>query len=341
MVHDEKTMKALQTVTGGIQDLIHGLCDGMEGMDEKRAEWLASVEKIKKEANKQMLLLIGSFSAGKSTLLNALLGENLLPTASSPCTPVATEINFVRGGGHKGRIVEFSGHFTEKKDYGELVKAMVDGSNNGVFLQAHHLELFFDIEQLPDENQFLSSLEKMGTKIVDCPGYDSPYFAIEEIVEEYMQKSSCTFWVSTTKQFGNADDVRRLSLLNMKAQRIIPVITMADLVDDTQRVRIKEKFFEHLAVFFPVYKEPRFISAHKWIEARGVRKQMGNSNGPMSVEEREKTRKQAECLEMEAGLQQIVKDIMWGGQSGQCTDSKFKTTLYDLSGLFKDMHKSC
>ena len=341
MVRDDKTTKALRKVADGIQDMIHGLCDAREGLDEKRAEWLASVEKIRRDANKQILLFIGSFSAGKSTLLNALLGDNLLPTASSPCTPVATEINLTRGGGHRGRIVEFNGQTTGEKDYGELVKAMVDNSNGGAFLQAHHLELFIDLDLLPDQNHFLANLEKMGTRIVDCPGYDSPYFAIEEIVEEYMQKSSCTFWVSTTRQFGNADDVRRMSILNRKAQRIIPVITMSDLVDETQREQIREKFFEHLSVFFPAHKEPRFVSAHKWIEARGLRKQLDDQGATMSREEREKTRGRADSLEMDAGMQKIIKDIIWGGQSGQCTDSKLKTTLYDLAGLFKDIHKSC
>jgi len=336
MVRDDKTMKALQQIAGGTQDMIHGLCDAREGMSEKRAEWLATVEKIKRGVTEQTILLVGSFSAGKSTLINALLGENLLPTASSPCTSVTTEINFIRGGGHRGRIVEFSGDAIEKTDYNELVKTMLDDSSKGVFLHTRHVELFFDVEQLSDENHFLSGLEKMGAKIVDCPGYDSPYFAIEDITEEYMRKSNCIFWVSSAKQFGNASDVRRLSLIKKKAHRIIPVITMADLVDDAQREQIKEKFFEHLAVFFPVYKEPRFVSAHKWIEAQGLRKQLNNHP---SGEERSKAREKLESLEMEANLQQIVKDIMWGGQLGHCADSKLKTALHDLSSLFKDIHK--
>jgi len=340
MGRDDKTMTALQKVVEDVQDVIHGLCDEMEGMEAKRAEWLSAAKKIGADANEQMLLLLGSFSAGKSTLLNALLGESLLPTASSPCTSVTTEINFIRGGGHRGRIVEFNGNVIEE-DYGELIKIMVDGSNRDAFLHTRHVELFFDIEQLPAENHFLSSLEKMGTKIVDCPGYDSPYFVIEDITEEYLQKSTCTFWVSSARRFDNADDVRRLSLITGKTHRLIPVITMADLIDDAQREQTREKFFDHLAVFFDLHKEPRFVSARKWIEAQELRKQMDNPSGPMSGEERGTAMKKAETLEMEAGLQQVIKDMIWGGRPGQRKDSKIKMALNDLSGLLKEIYKYC
>ena len=341
MGRDDKTMNALQKVVDDVQDVIHGMCDEMEGMEAKRSEWLTTAKKIGTDANEQVLLLLGSFSAGKSTLLNALLGESLLPTASSPCTSVTTEISFVRGGGHRGRIVEFNGNVIEKDDYSELIKTMVDGSSRGVFLQTRHVELFFDVERLPAETHFLSSLEKMGTKIVDCPGYDSPYFVIEDITDEYLQKSSCTFWVSSARQFGDADEVRKLSLITGKTHRIIPIITMADLLDDVQRIQTKERFFEHLSVFFSMHKEPRFVSAHKWIEARELRKKIDNSTGAMSGEEREKAMKKAEALEMEAGLQQVIKDMIWGGRPGQRTESKIKMALNDLSGLFKEIYKFC
>jgi len=337
MGRDDRTMDALRKVMVGVKDVINGLCDETEELEAERAEWLTVAQKIEADANKQTLLLLGSFSAGKSTLLNALLGESLLPTASSPCTSVTTEISFVRGGGHRGRIVEFNGNVIEKDDYGELIKTMVDGSSRGVFLQTRHVELFFDIERLPAETHFLTSLEKMGTKIVDCPGYDSPYFALEDITEEYLQKSCCTFWVSSARQFGDADEVRRLSLITGKTHRLIPIITMSDLLDDMRRMQTKEKFFEHLSVFFSLHKEPRFVSAHKWIEARELRKKID----AMPEGEREAATKKAEALEVEAGLQQVIKDMIWGGRPGQRTESRIKAALNDLSGLFKEIYKSC
>ncbi len=41
-----------------------------------------------------VVLLLGSFSTGKSTLLNALLGEPVLPVKVNPCTAILTELVF-------------------------------------------------------------------------------------------------------------------------------------------------------------------------------------------------------------------------------------------------------
>ncbi|GAA7008097.1 hypothetical protein ID0154_07670 [Helicobacter pylori] len=37
---------------------------------------------------------MGNFSAGKSTLLNRFLGKNVLPTAITPETSLATELHY-------------------------------------------------------------------------------------------------------------------------------------------------------------------------------------------------------------------------------------------------------
>ena len=40
------------------------------------------------------ILIAGQFKTGKSTIINALLGKNILPAYSTPCTAVITEINY-------------------------------------------------------------------------------------------------------------------------------------------------------------------------------------------------------------------------------------------------------
>lgn len=65
----------------------------------------------KLESDKLKILVAGQFKQGKSTLINALLGEEVLPAYSTPCTAVITEIAYEPD---KKAIIYF------KKQIGEL-----------------------------------------------------------------------------------------------------------------------------------------------------------------------------------------------------------------------------
>ena len=60
---------------------------------EKPSTLLAETRQRLKEENLRVLLM-GKFSSGKSTFLNGLLGENLLPTKVIPTTAVISEIKY-------------------------------------------------------------------------------------------------------------------------------------------------------------------------------------------------------------------------------------------------------
>ena len=60
------------------------------------AELLASSEELESQIKQWQptLMFYGFYNAGKSTLLNALLGDDLAKTADQPCTVVVSEFNF-------------------------------------------------------------------------------------------------------------------------------------------------------------------------------------------------------------------------------------------------------
>lgn len=59
----------------------------------KRTDIFVDIRK-KLESDKLKILVAGQFKQGKSTLINALLGEEVLPAYSTPCTAVITEISY-------------------------------------------------------------------------------------------------------------------------------------------------------------------------------------------------------------------------------------------------------
>ena len=71
---------------------------------------IKEIEKTESALNAEMfrLAIVGEFSRGKSTLINALLGRKLLPSTSSPTTTVISKI--IYGGTPEFRIVYKDGH---------------------------------------------------------------------------------------------------------------------------------------------------------------------------------------------------------------------------------------
>ena len=78
-------------------ELLHSLADTVEALGQHDntlsapAAYLRSTaERVEK--GRFVVLLLGCFSSGKSTLLNALLGQPVLPVKVNPCTPILTEV---------------------------------------------------------------------------------------------------------------------------------------------------------------------------------------------------------------------------------------------------------
>ena len=273
---NDTKIKVLRDTVGSMPQYIGSLCNVREDIYEiQRAEWLDAVKKIKEIIESdQILLFIGPYSSGKSTFVNALLGEVLLPTAAKPCTSVVTELSFVSGGGHKGKVIKFD-RTEEEMDYAELLN-LIDGPHGAVgkVAQYHHIELLFDITLLDDwKNHPLAQLRDLKVRIVDCPGYGSPYITNENVIEEYIQKASYTFWLSPADKFGGALAERKLSEIKKKTTALFPVITMSDKIDTAQKEQVADDFYEHLGHLFPK-KEPRFVSAYKYNEAVTLGKEL-------------------------------------------------------------------
>ena len=156
---NQKKLDVLVETTAGLNRQVEDICAVRpEVFSINREEWKKQLAEIRGQIHaNQMILFIGPFSSGKSSFINALLGEDILPTSNRPCTSVVTELSFVEGGGHRGVAVRKDGQATEREyDYASLLK-MVDGPSGAIGESAayHHIELEFDITQLQYESACL------------------------------------------------------------------------------------------------------------------------------------------------------------------------------------------
>ena len=239
----DTSSKKLEIIKRNIDNLsgyIDTICNNRSDYYEvKKDEWTKKRASIKSILEReQYFLFIGRFSSGKSSFINALLGQELLPTDSRPCTSVVTEVSFVdssRGIGYsdEGKIVYMSGD-KETKSRDELLE-IIKGKSQTAVGSIHHVEIKLDVNNDFEEKQqgvFKPFVGKIV--LVDCPGFDSPYGFPEDVLYEYVEKSSFTFYLMPSNDFGGINEVKRLTNLHKRTATLIPLISKAELINDVE-----------------------------------------------------------------------------------------------------------
>ncbi|MGG6263322.1 dynamin family protein [Leptolyngbya sp. AN03gr2] len=112
------------------------------------------------------LLVLGDMKRGKSTFLNALIGENLLPSDVNPCTALLTVLTY---GAEKRVTVHFNdGKAPEQIDFASFKVRYTISPEEAKDLEQKKQQAFPDVSHAIVEYP-LPLLEK-GIEIVDSPG---------------------------------------------------------------------------------------------------------------------------------------------------------------------------
>lgn len=150
--------------------------------------------------------VIAPMSAGKSTLLNALLGEDMLPVSEDACTAILTEI-YDEEGGQGWTLSAYD------KDRNLLVDRQKNAT--GYDVKKHNGESTETSRVvLRGKIPFVSSGE-IRLKLVDTPGPDSSTHPEHERVQkDYLQKANALILFVLPQKFRNIgnDDVLKKAL---------------------------------------------------------------------------------------------------------------------------------
>lgn len=117
--------------------------------------------KKKLSTDEVRLAILGQMKRGKSSLLNALLGENILPTGILPLTSVITEIRYATS---PGASVQYRSGCLVEIAISETAEYVTEARNPGNRKQVLSLQLCYPSELLRE-----------GLVLVDTPGFGSTY----------------------------------------------------------------------------------------------------------------------------------------------------------------------
>ncbi len=148
-------------------------------LDDIASELKSESDKIKNEC--LYLVVIGQFKRGKSTLINALIGNDLLPTAVLPLTSIITMIKF--GEEQKVKII-FENERVQEIPQHELYNYITESGNPKNDKKVKLVEILFPSEFLKD-----------GIVLIDTPGIGSLFLHNTKSTESFIPKIDAAIFV--------------------------------------------------------------------------------------------------------------------------------------------------
>ncbi len=176
---------------------------------------------VKLESNEVMIPLVGEFSSGKSSLLNALLGQPILPTDILPTT---FTINEVRFSCEKDRIEIFFNDERKREFEGLIDLKEINYSD------ANLIRIYSTSRVIPP-----------GIVIVDAPGLSSGIKRHEEIIRNYVPRADGIFLVIDVNQGSITKSTENfLKIANAIHKKIYLILTKSDLKSPRELEEIKK-----------------------------------------------------------------------------------------------------
>jgi len=221
------------------------------------------IEETKEYINHQKFSIgiTGVMNAGKSTMLNALMGKEILGSAVVPETANLTIVKHNRKESARvyywnekewAKIVKSSEQLDSMKDFVNETNAIFGDQLNS-YIQSESRFDEIAIEELSSYTSAEASAKKCnlvkyvelgsnldflsdGIEIVDTPGLDDPVIQREEITKEYIGACDMMLHLMNVSQSATLKDVEFIidALLYQNISKLLIVITRADTVSKKQ-----------------------------------------------------------------------------------------------------------
>jgi small GTP-binding protein len=173
------------------------------------------------------LAVVGRFSRGKSTLMNALLGAPYLPTGTQPMTSVVTTVTY--GSRPRTWFRRRGSDTPNEAPLSELARYVARSSTERAELQITDAEV-----QVPAE------LLRLGVAFIDTPGVGTDVRASTAVTRRFLPEADAVIYVTGFDEAFTDTEAAFLAEAAQRAGRLFLVVNKRDLVTDEQAERVLE-----------------------------------------------------------------------------------------------------
>ena len=249
------------------------------------------------------IIVVGEFSAGKSTMLNALMGKRILTSLSGQATAT---INFLRHkeaakAGEEGRVFYVDGSEESIPAVSrEVIERYVSTKGDNVAKRIKRVDLYLDSDFLKDR-----------ISIIDSPGLNGIEAGHREITEAQILKShACIFLFTADKAGGTNSEFESLSAVQNQVKTIFFVINKIDTIKFEEEETVEtvvEKLKQNYKKVFPELNQIKVpeiwpISAGDALRARDPQGTASN----LTLEEQQKLEEKSRMGAFEARLMRFL-----------------------------------
>lgn len=205
------------------------------------------------------LAVLGEFSRGKSTLINALLGmPDLLPSSRRPCTSALIEIVAAEGSttyAYRESLEEIGLVSSDREAF--LRNASVASLEAAETVSMASTKFW----RITLENRWL---DRLGMAIVDTPGLNEDIERTRLAVTETQRADAALLVVSVDQPF-TAVEQAILSELSDQSENLYMVANRADLVDESEWEDVRNHLLDRIYKRLPAFNSRHlfFISAKR------------------------------------------------------------------------------
>jgi len=173
-----------------------------------------------------LLAVMGEYSVGKSTFINAWVERDLLPTGEGVTTGTITWLRY--GEQERMRVVMMDGRVRELPSLQSIDQAVRETGTEAEIRQIRHVEVFLNAPVLRLIN------------IVDSPGLNAPFPEHQKLTEQFLAKADGILFLFNVEAAGKSTEASFLSKLQQHQRKAVGVVSQIDLVPYDEAVEVVE-----------------------------------------------------------------------------------------------------
>jgi GTP-binding protein EngB required for normal cell division len=202
------------------------------------------------------LMLVGRFSRGKSTLINAIMGAAHLPTGILPLTSVITTVRY---GSRTQVVLNFNdSRFRQEIPLARLAEYVTQQSNPGNVKNVAYAEIELPVELL-----------RRGVFFVDSPGLGSAIAENTQTTERFFPEADAFVLITSYDSPLSDEENRALYRIRETDKTLFVVVNKQDTVGEDERRQVLDYVTSQLERFsFERAPQVFSVSARQALEAK-------------------------------------------------------------------------